>query len=139
MSTAGLGGARAAVHDAPLTGELRQVLCQRFDAVDTMDIDGFLDAHTEDGVLVFGNRPPVRGRNEMSEQVQEFWRAIAGVRHDIVRIGAAQALVFVESVVTYRRLDGRSVAVACCDVFEFEGDRIRETRAYLDQSQVFEN
>ncbi len=137
MSTAEIGGARAAVRDAPLTDALRQVLCRRFDAVDAMDIDGFLDAHTDDGVLIFGNRLPVRGKAEMSEQVQEFWRAIAGVRHDIVRLGVAQALVFVESVVTYTRLDRRSVAVACCDVFEFEGDRIRETRAYLDQSQVF--
>ena len=137
MRSAETGGARAALHNAPLTSELRQILCQRFDAVDAMDIERFLDVHTDDGNLIFGNRPPVQGKAEMSEQIQAFWRAIAGVRHDIVRVGVAVATVFVESVVTYKRLDGRSVGVACCDVFEFDGDRIRQTRAYLDQSQIF--
>lgn len=136
MNPTEMGGARVAVHDAPLTSVRRQILCQRFDAIDAMDIERFLAVHTDDGDLIFGSRPPVRGKAEMSEQIQEFWRTIAGVRHDVARVGVSGATVFVESVVTYERLDGSSVGVPCCDVFEFEGDRIRETRAYLDQSQV---
>lgn len=137
MSAAQSGGARAAVYNAALTSQVRQCLCERFDAVDAMDIKRFLDVHTDDGILLFGGRPPVRGKQEMSTQVQEFWQAIAGLRHDVIRVRAVDSTVFVESVVTYTRLDGRSIAVACCDVVEFEGHRIRETRAYLDQSEVF--
>lgn len=130
-------GLRTALDDAPIEPGQREVLRHRFDAVDAMDIESFLAVHLDNGRLLFGARPPVVGKKDIATQVQAFWRMIGGLRHNILRARASGPLVFVESLIDYERLDGRIVQVGCCDVFKFAGEQISETRAYLDQSEIF--
>lgn len=129
--------ARAALDRAAIDSAARELMRRRFDAVDAMDLDGFLAVHADDSRLLFGARPPVVGKADAAVQVRAFWSMIAGLRHHIARVSMVGSLVFVESMIDYERHDGRTVQVACCDVFEVAGDLIRETRAYLDQSDVF--
>ncbi len=131
------GGARAALDRTRMDPSIRDLIRRRFDAVDSMDLDGFLALHTDDSRLLFGARPAVVGKADAAVQVRAFWSMISGLRHNISRVRTVGPLVFVESMIDYERRDGRTVRVACCDVFEVSGDLIRETRAYLDQSDVF--
>lgn len=114
------------------------ILDERFKAVDSKDLSGFLDLLTDDHVLVFGNREPVYGKETAGRQVEQFWAMIGGLKHNIQSIREVGDTAFVESLIDYKRLDGRVVRVPCCDVFVMEGDKIRETRAYLDQSPLWE-
>ncbi len=121
-----------------LPTDIKELLRQRFTAVDAMDLDAFVTLHSDDHQMVFGHRPAVVGLADMSTQVAEFWKSIQGLTHNLRRIAQTADRVYVESVVDYDRLDGRQVQVPVCDVFTIAGGRIAETRAYVDQSPVWE-
>lgn len=109
----------------------------RFAAVDRKDIDGFIDMLSADHRFIFGDRPPVIGKEDARTIVNHFWTMIGRLRHNIWRVREAGDIVYVEALIEYERLDGKVVLVPCCDVVRHNGSELIEQRAYLDQTAIF--
>jgi ketosteroid isomerase-like protein len=117
----------------------RAVLMDVFATMDAGDLDGMVKHLTDDVITQFGNHAEIRGKAAFRALFTEFGQAISGLRHDILdlwhAVGDFDAWV-VRLSVSYRRLDGRTVTLPCCNVFRMRGDLISEYRVYVDIAPV---
>lgn len=94
------------------------------------------DWFAADFVLQFGNWPQVTGKNAAVAALDQFFGSIEGLSHQLVNVVSEGSSTVVESVVTYRRLDGTNVALPAATLLEREGDKLRCLRIYVDQSPL---
>jgi ketosteroid isomerase-like protein len=110
-----------------------------FAAVDARDSRGFAEFFAEDGRLVFGNAEPMVGLGVIVEGIDRFFGTIAGLNHEVVNEWVTGADTVVELIVTYDRLDGRSVAVPAVSIWHVDEDgRIDDYRIFIDLAPVYE-
>jgi ketosteroid isomerase-like protein len=108
-----------------------------FTAIDTRDVDAFMDWLTDDCSFVYGSREPVRGQGAVRAAVKGFLAAFAAVSHRVDTTWEFDHAAVSEGVVTYTGADGRSTTLPFCNVFHLADDgRIREYRIYIDPSPL---
>ncbi len=105
--------------------------------IDAMDHEGFANLITENGSFRFGNMPPVIGRPAIAETVRQFWLMIDGSEHEIVNFWEGPDTVVWQGAVLYTRKDGRKVPVNFCNVFNMEGNLIKDYLIYIDNGPLF--
>ncbi len=108
-----------------------------FLAVDRKDISDLGDWFSTDLELQFGNWPRVMGKDAALVVLEQFFGSIDGLSHQLIGAVSQEARIVVESIVTYRRLDGSSVSLPAATLLERDGERIKHLRIYVDQSPLF--
>lgn len=109
-----------------------------FAATDRNDADGFIAHLAPDVKYVFANSEPVIGRETVKKNTIAFWGTMDGVVHHICRIHEVGDTVIVEFDMEYRRKDGTTVHVPCCDVLTYDGDLISEFQIYIDLKPLYD-
>ena len=120
---------QAAVEPQPLKG--------LFAAIDSQDIEAFAAFLAEDARFRFGSSPPVTGRRAIAEAVAGFYESIAGLSHDVHLFMVEGSTIVCEGHTTYTRHDGSTVQVPFANVFDMEGDKIRDYKIYADLAPLY--
>lgn len=118
-------------------GDAGGSLDRLFAAIDAQNTDTFLGFVTADAVFRFGSAPPVSGREAIRVAVDGFFSTIAGSRHELIKQMHDGETAVCEGEVTYRRHDGSELTLPFTNVFEFDGDMIREYKIYIDIAPLY--
>ena len=108
--------------------------------VDAMRLQPYVDRHTDDAVVVFGNNPPAVGKQAIAEAIGGFWSTIGGLRHEkrnLWFVDGGDTAVF-EVVTHYTTRGGAHVAVPCVSILDRAPDgRVRSLRVHIDLAPLF--
>jgi ketosteroid isomerase-like protein len=109
--------------------------------VDAMRLPSYLDRHTDDAEVVFGNNPPAVGKQAIGEAIGGFWSMIGGLRHErrnlwFVDDGRTAVL---EALLHYTTKGGAEVEVPCVSILDrAEDGRVSSLRVHIDLAPLFE-
>ncbi len=92
--------------------------------VDAMRLEAFVERHSDDAAVVFGNNPPSVGKEAIRAAIGGFWSMIGGLRHErrnlwFVNDGATAVL---EVVTHYTTKGGAKVGVPCVSLLDRNAD-----------------
>lgn len=108
--------------------------------VDSMNLSSYVNRHTEDAEVIFGNNPPAVGRAAIGDAIGGFWSLIKGLRHErrnlwLVNDGASAVL---EVVTHYTTKGGAQVAVPCVSLLDRAPDGlVQSLRVHIDLAPLF--
>jgi ketosteroid isomerase-like protein len=108
-----------------------------YDDVDNMRLQEFVDRHTDDVVVQFGNNPPAVGKEQVAEAIGAFWEMIGGLRHRVVNEFADGDTTILEATIDYTRKDGAVVTVPSTSILHRRDGLVDQLRVYLDLGPVF--
>ena len=108
-----------------------------FQALDASDADMFASFLTDDGVFVFGNAEPVRGKQAIRDVVAGFFTTIKAIRHDLIETWTLPEAVICQGTVTYTRHSGSQLRVPFANIFRMQNGLIRNYLIYVDNSQPY--
>ena len=109
--------------------------------VDGMRLSSYVDRHTDDAEVVFGNNPPAVGKQAIREAIGGFWSMIGGLRHErrnlwFVDDGRTAVL---EALLHYATKGGAEVSVPCVSILDRVDDgRVSSLRVHIDLAPLFE-
>jgi ketosteroid isomerase-like protein len=108
--------------------------------VDAMRLEAFVERHSDDAVVVFGNNPPSVGKEAIRAAIGGFWSIIGGLRHErrnlwFVDDGATAVL---EVVTHYTTKGGAEVPVPCVSLLDRDADgKVTSLRVHIDLAPLF--
>lgn len=108
-----------------------------FAAIDARDADAFVGFLSVDASFRFGSAPAAEGRDAIRTAVNGFFETIAGLSHHIDTVFGNGSTLFCEGEVTYTRHDGSTITLPFADVFEMQGELIREYKIYMDIAPLY--
>jgi ketosteroid isomerase-like protein len=108
-----------------------------FADVDAMNLDAFVERHTDDAVVRINNNPPAQGKEEIRAVIGGFWEMIGGLRHDIRNRYEDGDTVILESDVIYTRKDGEEVVINTASVLHRDGELVDSLSFYNDPTPIF--
>jgi ketosteroid isomerase-like protein len=108
-----------------------------YDDVDNMRLGEWVARHSDDVVVRFGNNPPARGKDEVAQNIGQFWSLIGGLKHNFVNTWEVDGTTILELNVDYTRADGAHVSVPCTSFLHRDGELVDELRVYIDLAPVF--
>lgn len=99
----------------------------------TLDVDRIANFFTDDGV--YHNMPvaPVAGRDRVRTFIAAFLKGWTATDWEILNIVESGEVVIAERI-DRSKVDGKTVELPCCGVFEMEGGKIRVWRDYFDMA-----
>jgi ketosteroid isomerase-like protein len=103
-----------------------------FASIDAKRTQQFLGFLTEDAVFRYGSNPRVVGRSAIELVVDQVFASIRSCSHRVLRVWEHPGSVICQGEVTYVRLDGRSIVLPFCNVFELRDERIARYEIYID-------
>ena len=109
--------------------------------VDAMRLEPFVERHSDDASVVFGNNPPAVGKEAIGAAIGGFWSMIGGLRHErrnlwFVNDGDTAVL---EVVTHYTTKGGAKVPVPCVSLLDRNADgKVTSLRVYIDLAPLFE-
>jgi SnoaL-like domain len=106
-------------------------------AVDGMDAAVMAAWLTADTTVRFGNQELIRGRDAVMVSLSDFWGQLVEMKHEFVNVVESGQLTFVESVVTYMRLDGRRIKLPSATAILRDGQLVAAQRIYADMQPLF--
>ena len=108
-----------------------------FASIDAMDTQGFVSHLSADAEFRFGNLPPVNGTGQIAAMVDGFFQSIGGLRHVLHEQWACGDTLICRGTVTYRRLDGKEVALPFANIMQRTGLLASRYHIYGDVSPVY--
>ena len=108
-----------------------------FNAIDAFDTQKFATYLDEGADFHFANIPTVSGKNNIFEFVAGFFQGIKSIRHKNLEIWELEGIRFVNGNVTYTRHDNSTLSVDFSNTFKLNGDKIKEYRIFIDNSELF--
>lgn len=106
--------------------------------VDALQMDPFIDAHTDDVQVTFGNNPPAVGKGQVRESIGQLWSMLRGMEHEFVNAWEPEPNTGVlEAKVTYHMKDGRDVTLPVTSILTQRGGLVQTLRIYIDMAPVF--
>jgi ketosteroid isomerase-like protein len=107
--------------------------------VDGMNLESFLDQHTDDAWVQFGNNPLAVGKEQIGQAIGGFWSMIGGMRHNTVNLWFTDDGTGVfESNITYSTKGGTDVDIPCTSVLTERDGKVSSLRVYIDLAPLFE-
>ena len=110
-----------------------------FAALDNRDEQAVRRWLADEVTLRVANRQMVEGRDTVLEGLRQFWDSIAAMSHEVTNLIEAGDEAFVESLVTYTRLDGRTVTVPAATWIERRDGKVAAQRVYIDLQPLFDD
>ena len=119
----------------------RETMVHRlFEAIDSRDVDALVAHFEPDAVQLMGNRPPVRGHDEIRAGNNAFLFSIAGLRHELTGLWESGGTVLIRLLVHYELLDGRTVTLPAMTAFtEGPSGLIDHYQVWFDVAPLFES
>ena len=108
-----------------------------YKAIDAKDTRRFLSFLTETAQFRYGNYPPAVGHAAIGAAVDGFFASIRSSRHDILNNWEPPGHLVSQGLVTYIRLDGRSVTVPFVNVFNMSGQLVQDYLIYIDNTPLY--
>ena len=107
--------------------------------VDAMRLEAFVERHSDDAVVVFGNNPPSVGKEAIRAAIGGFWSMIGGLRHERRNLWFVDDDTAVLEVVThYTTKGGTEVSVACVSLLDRNADgKVTSLRVHIDLAPLF--
>jgi ketosteroid isomerase-like protein len=108
--------------------------------VDAMRLEAFVERHSDDAAVVFGNNPPAVGKEAIGAAIGGFWSMIGGLRHErhnlwFVNDGATAVL---EVVTHYTTKGGAAVPIPCVSLLDRNTDgKVTSLRVSIDLAPLF--
>ena len=115
--------------------ENKNWLVSLFETIDRMDAGQFVSYLTEDATFRFGNFPSVNSKSLIKKSVKDFFSGIEGLSHEIYKTLDFEDVVVVEGKVSYH-LNGKTISVPFCNIFEMKNELIKEYKIYIDISPL---
>jgi hypothetical protein len=106
-------------------------------SIDAMRLDEFAAGLAPDAKVVFGNNPPLNGRQAAKEGVAHFFSTIDGIKHHVLNVAEDNGLTFLEANVEYLRKDGKTVTVPSVSILERDKGLVTALRIYVDVGPVY--
>jgi uncharacterized protein (TIGR02246 family) len=107
-----------------------------FKTIDSRDPVKFADFLTPDGEFIFGNLPPVQGRENIITFLDAFFKSIHSISHRVDNCWAVEDRVIVEGFVTYTRHNNTTLVVKFCDIFTMSDNLIKKFDIFIDNSRL---
>ncbi len=111
-----------------------------FNAIDNFDVDEFINYLTDDALFRFANIPQVKGKKNIYEFVDNFFKSIKSIKsieHTDLEIWQLPDILFVNGKVTYTRKDDTKLSVYFSNTFKMKVDKIYEYLIFGDNSVLF--
>lgn len=108
-----------------------------FNAIDAFDTKKFASYLDEEANFSFANIPRVSGKNNIFDFVAGFFQGIKKIGHKNLEIWELEGIRFVNGNVTYTRHDNSTLSVDFSNTFKLNGDKIKEYRIFIDNSELF--
>jgi ketosteroid isomerase-like protein len=105
--------------------------------VDAMNLQGFLDRHTDDVVVTFGNNPPAIGKEQVGQAIGGFFQTVDGMKHTFVNVFTDGDTTILEADIEYTRKDGARVNVPSGTVLHRRDGLVDRLTIYIDLAPVF--
>ncbi len=110
-------------------------LTEFMDAWNTRDVDAIAGAFTEDGIFYASVGPELMGATSVGPDairkgVEAFFERFPNGRFEDTTLVVAGDHGSAEWTFVVTTSDGQNVATRGCDLFEFEGDKIRVKNAF---------
>ena len=109
--------------------------------VDAMRLEPFVERHSDDAAVMFGNNPPAVGKEAIRAAIGGFWSMIGGLRHErrnlwVVNDGATAVL----EVVTHYTTKGGAAVGGAVRLHPRPGRRRQGhlLRVHIDLAPLFE-
>ncbi|MBS1519186.1 MAG: nuclear transport factor 2 family protein [Bacteroidetes bacterium] len=106
-------------------------------SIDAKDGKAFSEFITEDGIFRYANSEPVKGRENIKNYVNEFFKFVKSGKHKIIRLWDHGDTIIWEGEVLYTRHDDKSMNFYFVNIFNMEGDMIREYLIHIDNNALF--
>jgi hypothetical protein len=116
---------------------IRKDIHDLFDAIDAFDTNKFASYLDEEADFRFANMPVVSGKNNIFDFVAGFFQGIKGISHKNLETWELEGIRFVNGTVTYTRHDNSTLTVDFSNTFRLVGDKIKEYRIFIDNSELF--
>lgn len=108
-----------------------------FTAIDAKDTKSFVSFLSEDAVFAMGEAPVINGKGNIEEGVEQFFQSIKSLSHKVEGVIQEGDRVVTPGVVSYTRHDDSVLTVNFCNVYKFDGDKIKDYNVYIDISQLY--
>lgn len=108
-----------------------------FESIDSKNTEKFVSFITDDGEFIFANMPPVVGKKNIIEFLNNFFPSIKQLKHDIFEVYSFEAVIVIKGIVTYTRHDDSNLSVKFCNIFHMEESKISKYDIYMDSSQLY--
>jgi len=106
-------------------------------SIDDSDVKTFLDYLDEDANFKFANLPVVKGKKNISEFLDGFFKSIKSLQHKNLEIYELDGIRFVNGNVTYTRHNGTTLSVDYSNTFKLKGDKIFDYLIFVDNSELY--
>jgi ketosteroid isomerase-like protein len=118
--------------------ELSLLATKLFDAFASRDVDSFVACLADDVSLSFGNVGPVNGPAAARSTLEQIYRVVQKITHEVRREWIIGRDLLVDAMVTYDRHDGKSITVPCLSVITTNDDGLISAYGiFIDASPVF--
>lgn len=107
------------------------------DSIDNKDGKVFSEFISEDGTFKFGNNEPVLGRKNIEDYVNAFFNMIKSSNHKVIKVWDDGNSIVWQGEVVYLRLDTKEVTVPFVNVFNMDGDLIKDYLIHIDNTPLF--
>src|SRR5882762_6502081 len=91
-----------------------------YEAIDSMDEQGFANCLTENCTFVYANSDPVVGRANAAAASQNFLKQLAGIKHHLLNVWAFEDVIVSQISVTYTRKDGSELTIAAASIWKLK-------------------
>ncbi len=109
-----------------------------FQAIDQSDTEKFLTYMEDNGIFKFGNLPPVEGKENIRQFLDQFFSSIDHTEHKSIKEFQSGNNWFITGEVEYTRKDGSKLKVPFCNKFEMNGsDKIKKYEIFVDNSELY--
>ena len=111
-------------------------LDELFDCIDRKDVSGFAAHLTDDVIFQFGNSPSITGKQNAAGAVAAFFRSIMAIKHHLSESWQTEDVVVCHGIVSYTKLNGKSVAVPFANIMRMRNGLAYEYRIFVDASPL---
>lgn len=107
--------------------------------VDAMNLESYVNRHTEDAEVIFGNNPAAVGKEAIGQAIGGFWSMIGGLRHEQRNLWFVDGdTAVLEVLVHYTTRGGAEVSVPCVSILDrAEDGRVSSLRVHIDLAPLF--
>ena len=109
-----------------------------FRDADTLHLPKLMNWFDDSIDLRLGNMPPIVGRENARAAFEQFWSTLSGMNHERLQLVADGDTAFQASIVTYTRLDARTVSLPVAShLRRADGCRLDRLWIYIDLAPLY--
>lgn len=116
----------------------KRLIRELFEAVDARDAERIAPFLADDVTFQFGSGEALVGKQSLLATSREFCASIADIHHEATDLWNPEpGIAVVVLRVTYRRLDGQTLTLPCCNIFRIRDGLVNDYRIFMDVTPVF--